>query len=196
MPSLLKAKGLGTYHNELGLKEGSLLTADNIVIDRNDVIKPRRGLANYGTVAPCCGSFNQIITYKDRLLVHDGTKLLFDSDCKNGTFTEFSGCYAPLETGIRIKSVESNGNLFFTTTDGMKKISGTLDSCCNTNFVATANFITSSGGPKALDITGVVTYECGAFLKALAKVAYRVVWGSKEAKKKIINWYPSYRLFI
>ena len=37
MPSLLKAKGLGTYHNELGLKEGSLLTADNVVIDRDDV---------------------------------------------------------------------------------------------------------------------------------------------------------------
>ena len=196
MPSLLKAKGLGTYHNELGLKEGSLLTADNIVIDRNDVIKPRRGLANYGTVAPCCGSFNQIITYKDRILVHDGTKLLFDSDCKNGTFTEFSGCYAPLETGIRIKSVESNGNLFFTTTDGMKKISGTLDSCCNTNFVATANFITSSGGPKALDTTGVVTYECGAFLKALAKVAYRVVWGIKDANKNLILGSPSSRLVI
>ena len=81
MPSLLRARGLGTYHNELGLKEGSLLTADNVVIDRDDVIKPRRGLSNYGTAAPCSGSFKQLITYKERILVHDGIKLLFDSDC-------------------------------------------------------------------------------------------------------------------
>lgn len=130
------------------------------------------------------------------MILHTGTKLLFDCDCELGSFTEFSGTYLPLETGLRIKSVESNGNLYITTDDGIKKISGTLDACCNPNFDASTNFITSSGGPKALDVTGVITYECGGFMEPLAKTAYRVVWGIKDANKNLILGSPSSRYVI
>ena len=77
----------------------------------------------------------------------------------------------------------------------MKKISGTI-ACCATNFVATANFITNSGGPKALDTTGVVTFECGGFLNPLSKTAYRVVWGIKDVNKNLILGSPSSRFVI
>lgn len=196
MPSLLKAKGLATYHNELGLTEGSLITADNVVIDRNDTVRPRRGLGNYGTAVPCCGTIKQLINYKNRVLRHHGSTLQFDCNCESGTFASFSGCFTEIETGIRIKSVEANSNLYFTTDDGIKKISGTINSCCNTNFVTTAGFITNSGGPKALDVNGVLTYECGAFLSGLSKTAYRVVWGTKDNNQNLILGSPSSRLIM
>lgn len=196
MPTLIKNKGLATYHNELGLTEGSLITADNVVIDRNDTVRPRRGLSNYGTAVPCSGTVKQLVNYKDRVLRHHGTKLQFDCNCEVGTFATFDGCYTEIETGIRIKSVESNSNLYFTTNDGIKKISGTLDSCCNTNFVTTACFITNAGGPKALDVNGILTYECGAFLSGLSKTAYRIVWGITDNNKTLILGSPSSRLIM
>ena len=196
MATLLAAKGLGTFNNELGLKDGLLLTADNIVIDRDDVITPRRGITNYGTIAPCCGSYNQTFVYKERLIAHDGTKLYYDSCCQDGCFTQFSGCIVPLESGIRLKGVEANGNLYFTTSDGIKKLAGTLNDCCNTNFVSTSGFITNAGGAKALDTTGNITFECGGFLPPLSKTAYRVVWGIKDANVNLVLGSPSSRYVI
>lgn len=195
MASLIRARGLGTYNNELGLPEGSLIVADNVVIDRDDIITPRRGLANYGTELPCCLTACQIFEYKDKLLLHDGTKLYFDNACNTGSFTAFNGTYLPLESGIRIKSVESNGNLYITTNDGIKKISGTKTNGSN-NFTSAANFITNAGGPKALDTTGTITYECGGFLAPLSKTAYRVVWGLKDNNKNLILGSPSSRFVI
>jgi hypothetical protein len=195
MPAMLKVKGLGTFHNELGLTEGTLLTADNIVIDRNDVARPRRGLADYGTAAPCCGSYCQLLTYKDRILAHDGTKLYFDNETQTGCWAAFSGCFAPTDAGLRIKSVESNGNFYFTTDDGIKKISGTISNDV-TNFKTCSGFVTSAGGVKALDTTGIVTYECGSFLKPLSKTAYRVVWGIKDNNKNLVLGSPSSRFVI
>lgn len=196
MTTLVKAKGLNTFNNELSVKEGSLLTADNIIIDRDDIIKPRRGVENYGSVAPCCGSYCQIIDYKDRILVHDGCTLYYDCCCNAGTFTAFAGTYNVIESGIRMKSVESNGNLYFTTSNGVKKISGTLNSSCQTNFTCAANFIDDAGGPKALDVTGNVSYAAGGFLAGLSAVAYRIVWGVRDANNNLIQGSPSSRLVI
>lgn len=180
----------------MGLPEGSLLTADNIVIDRDDVIRPRRGLANYGTIFPCCANVSQLFAYKKKVLAYDCSKLYFDCSNDAGCFTAFSGTYLPLESGLRIKSIKSNGNLYFTTNDGIKKISGTLDSSCNTNFTTSTNFITDAGGPKALDTTGTITYECGGFLNPLSKTAYRVVWGIRDNNQNLILGSPSSRYVI
>ena len=121
MPSLLKAKGLQTFHNELKLPEGALLTADNIVIDRNDVVRPRRGFGDYGCCGlnppacpcPCSGiRVCQLIAYKDRILLHYCCRVHYDCECSAGCFTPFTGTVSATCSGIRIKSVESNGNLY------------------------------------------------------------------------------------
>ena len=111
MPILLKNRGLHTFSNELRLPEGAMTKADNIVIDRNDIITSRRGIADYGTVAPSTDVYEQIITYKERLLVHANDILYFDSDAQDGTFTAFNGTYTTPEAGIRLKYIESNSNL-------------------------------------------------------------------------------------
>jgi hypothetical protein len=196
VPSILKAKSLATFKNQLDLPEGSLLVADNIVIDKDNIIMPRRGFSVYGTTTPCTTQIKNLITYKERVLRHYGTKLQYDCCCNAGTFATFAGCYTEPEVGIRIKYVESNSNLYFTTSDGIKKIGGTLDSCCNTNFTTAASFITDAGGPKALDITATLSISCGAFLSGLSKTAYRFVWGRKDVNNNLILGAPSNRLVV
>lgn len=44
-----KAAGLKTFKNELTLDEGSQIVANNVVIDRDNVVESRRGFGLYGT---------------------------------------------------------------------------------------------------------------------------------------------------
>jgi hypothetical protein len=196
MPSIIKAKTLSTFKNKLDLPEGSLIKADNVIIDQDNILMPRRGFAVYGTSTPCCVDIKAVFPYKKRILRHYGSTLQYDCCCNSGTFSSFSGSYSELESGLRMKSVESNSNLYFTTTDGIKKISGTLDACCNTNFTTGAGFITSAGGVKALDLTGTISYCCGAFLTTLSKTAYRMVWGIRDKNNTLIIGAPSSRLVV
>jgi hypothetical protein len=193
--SLLKARGLETYHNELGLSEGALKVADNIVIDRRDTVQPRRGMSEYGNTTSGDVQIKSLLTYKDRILRHYGTTLEFEDDARTGVFTAFSGSFTEVESDIRIKYVEANSNLYFTSSDGIKKIGGTLTGGA-TNFTTTAGFIVDAGMPKALDISGVVSYSIGAFLPALSGVAYRIVWGKRDENNNLLLGAPSLRLVV
>ena len=197
MVSMVKSIGLSTFYNELNLPDGALTKADNIVIDRNHIIRPRRGLSDYGTAAPS-GTYEQLITYKERILTYNETTLFYDSDSQDGTFSAFSGTYSPAEVGLRLKSIESNGNLYFTSADGIKKISGLLTSGA-TNFTTSSGFITASGGVKALDVTGSLVHEVGGFIGASPtdnQTAYRIVWAIEDANKNLIIGSPSSRLVM
>ena len=124
---VLKAKGLYTHFNVLSaVPEGALVEAINVVIDRNEVIEPRRGFAKFGqNFGLGADRAKQLINYKNRILVHYDDVLAYDSDGA-GTFLNFDGSYTEPDPGIRIKSIESNGNLYFTSNEGIKKISALL----------------------------------------------------------------------
>ena len=196
MPTNLKITGLSTYHNELDQPCGTLLTADNIVIDRKNVATSRRGFADYGGTYPCdCDRGKQLIMYKDRIIRHFDTTLQYECCCRTGcTWTSFSGSYTETEPCLRIKYTESNGNLYFTTNDGIKKISGTINDCCQTNFACIS--ITNAGAPKALDLTGSVKYTCTGFLCTNSQTAYRILWGIRDCNCNVILGSPSGRLLI
>ena len=141
------ALGLHSFKNELTLEDGALVQANNIVIDKDGVIEPRRGMKIYGdSFGTASDVSKQLLQYKGRILIHYATKLLFDDG--SGAFSEFSGTYTELESGLRIKSVESNGNLYFTTNEGIKVISA-LEA---TELTTDPGYIVSAGVPKALDI--------------------------------------------
>jgi hypothetical protein len=191
MPYLIRARGLATYDNELNLPDGSLTKADNIIIDRRDVIECRRGYADYGTsFGTSTDRANQLLIYKNRLIRHINNELSFDDG--NGTFTAFNGTYEELEAGLRLKYIESNSNFYFTTSDGVKKISATSAS----EFSSSSGYITNAGGPKALDITGNPEYNISGFLTASSRVGYRVVWGINDVNNNLILGTPSARLVI
>lgn len=180
-----EAKGLHTFKNELTLPDGALVKADNVVIDRDNVIEPRRGFKLYNSFGSDGDTTKQILQYKDRLLVHYSNKLAFESI--NGTFTDFNGDYNELESGLRIKGIETSGNFYFTTSNGIKKISAINSS----QFTTSGNYIIEAGAAKALDLSGKCNYESEGFLTADSVCAYRIVWGYKDVNQNLILGYPS-----
>jgi hypothetical protein len=191
LASLLQCKGLKTFVNRLGaLPEGSLLQAKNIVVDRDGIAEPRRGFNIYGTAYPALDDrTNSLLAYKGRVLRHFDSTLQYDSDGL-GTFASFSGSIDPVETGLRIKGVESNGNYYFTTDTGIRKIPAKVASDLSTATIVYA------GGPKALDASIVITYSTAGFMAANSKVAYRVVWGLNDINDNLILGTPSSRAVL
>lgn len=182
--AMLRARGLHTFNSYLSaIPEGALLKADDVVIDKDGVIEPRRGITQYGTVgATIADAAKQLILYKDRILAHYSSSLSFDDG--TGTFTDFSGTFSETETGLRIKSVESNSNLYITTADGIKKIAATSAATLGSASVGAA------GPIKALTGTGQCDFTQPIF-PGYSKVAYRVTWGTKDVNGNLIEGAPS-----
>lgn len=188
----LKATGLQKSPNQLSLPEGALVEASNIIIKRSNVIESRRGFKTYGTTLPSPSDIcKQLMTYKQRILRHFNTTIQYDSDGL-GTFLPFAGSYSEVTPGLRIKYIEANGNLYFTTNRGIQKISAVTAA----DFTTASGFITPSGGIKALDISGRPITISGGFLPADSKVAYRVVWGTKDINGNLILGTPSARIEV
>jgi hypothetical protein len=179
----LKISGLYTNPNQFSeLPEGALSKADNCVIDKGSVIESRRGFKQYGSALTVgSGQVDNFMTYKSRLLVAYNSKIAYDSDGA-GAWVDYSGTYIP-PTGYKIQSIQQNGNLYFTTDSGIKK----LQSLTGT--------IGNAGTPKALDGIGSTTGASG-FLSNGNNVAYRLVWGIKDANNNLIVGSPSGRLVV
>lgn len=194
MPSTvnLKAAGLYTSPNELDRVEGALTEADNVIIKRDGIIEQRRGFKLYGDALPASSyRVSQLTTYRARILRHYNNVLQYDSD-GNGKFQSFAGFYLPAEISLRTKFAESNGNLYFTSSEGIKKISAKNA----TQFSTEEGYIKDAGAEKALDITGKVVYTPNlqsGFLPQDSAVAYRLVWNNKDANNVLITGTPSQR---
>lgn len=194
---LLRAKGLYSYPNNLSeVPEGALSVADNVIIDRNGVVEPRRGFKQYGDEFGIgTDRVKQLMTYKTRILRHFNSTIQYDNG--SGVFTAFAGDYFETEVGLRIKYLEANGNFYFTTNEGIKRISATSPS----EFTAAPRYIKNAGGVPALDVTGVVNYATGGFftwntVPSYTKVAYRVTWAFNDANGNLVEGSPSARLVL
>lgn len=185
-----KLKGLYTFGNELLQPEGSLFIADNVNIDEPNVVTQRRGFNDYADMlATESLRIRQLLDYKNTPIRHYNDKLEFH---RNGVFEQFDGSYYELDTDIRIKSVPANGNLYFTTSEGIKKISALNAS----EFSVAAGYITNAGVPEALDISGKIVYTSSGFLPPLSKVAYKVLFGKKDVNTNLLLGTPSARYVV
>lgn len=194
---ILKASGLNTQPNQLSVPEGSLIVANNVVINRDNVIEPRRGFTQYGTPIGSSGDVaSQLLEYQTRILRNYNDVLQWDTLVENSLgesiFDTFSGSYEEVIPGLRMKSVQANKNLYFTTADGIKKISAVSAD----DFSTAAGYITNAGGIKALDISTALAITYGSsdgFLDDDSAVAYRAVWGIRDANNNVILGTPSSR---
>ncbi len=185
---MLRAKGLFTFQNFLSaIPEGALLDATNVVIDRDGVIEPRRGIHEYGDFGLLADRAKQLLNYKNRILAHYDSTIAYDDG--TGTFADFSESFSEVDSGLRIKGVELNGNFYVTTSSGIKKIEA------NSSDLSTA-IISDAGGVKALNGTAVVNYSTAGFFLGHSKVAYRIVWGIKDINNNLILGSPSSRIVI
>lgn len=188
--TLVKAKGLATFSNPLSsVPEGSFADVSNVVVDRNEIIEPRRGYAQYGnSFGTSSDRTKQLFSYKDTVLRHVLSEIQFDIDT---TFNAFSGPnVSEVQTGVRIRSIEANGNFYFVSSTGIKKISARSAS----DFPNIQ--IQESGGVKALDLIAVPDYTNPGFLTPNSKCAYRVVWGVRDLNENLILGVPSPRSVV
>lgn len=191
---ILKAAGLQTSANKLNLDEGAMSLAKNVIIKRENIIEQRRGFKLVGNSLPSNNDrVLQLSVYRNRLIRHyDDNKLQFDST-GNFTFEDYLANVIETEEGLRIKFVESNGNLYFTTSEGIKKLSAKTSS--QLDEIEPIN----SGAVKALDLEAKIIYTANAqtgFLPQDAAVAYRVDWVKKDNNNNRIDGSPSQRAVI
>lgn len=187
MSRLTAARGLVTSSNELSRPDGALSVGDNIVIDYDGVIQQRKGYKEYSQLF--ASSPKQLFTYKSKILAHYDQVLTFDSSTP-GTFASFTGTFSPLVSGLRIKSLEASGNFYFTTSEGMKVISVKSPS----DFPSAA--IKNAGAVEATDLSGKLIPDAAGFLPAQSKVAYRLVFGYKDANNNLHLGTPSSRIIL
>lgn len=188
-----RAKGLYTHSNPLAdsaVPAGSFANVSNVVVDRNEIIEPRRGFKQYeNSFGDGTDRAKQLLTYKDSVLRHVLSELQFDL---NGAFSTFNSLedIQEIQSGLRIKGIEANGNLYFTTLTGIKKISAR----------SSADFPTISiqdaGGAKSLDLLAAPDYSTPGFLSPYSRVAYRLVWGKKDLNENLILGEPSARTVV
>jgi hypothetical protein len=191
----LKALGLNYSPNALALPEGSLVIANDVIVRRDNVIESRRGFREYSeTFGASSDHSKQLISYKDRILNHYSNILQYDTGAVDAEgkeiFANFYGTYTETETGLRIKSIEANKNLYFTTDKGIKKIAARTAS----DFTTSAGFIKDAGAVKALDFSANLSVSQGqntGFLPNDSAVAYRILWGYKDLNDNLILGAPS-----
>ncbi len=188
---VVKSAGLHTFNNYYGsIPSGALLEALNVVIDRGDIVEPRRGFHQYGTTfLTSLDRSKQLISYKNRMLRHIGNQIEYDSDGA-GLFSPFLGTLSEVESGLRIKSIEANGNLYITSDEGIKKISA----------LSSGDFssvpIEMAGGVKALELDASVDYSTEGFLSKNSACAYKLVWGKKDLNENLLLGSPSPRVVV
>lgn len=203
MPSLsvIKANGLFFAPNQLDVPSGSLVEASNIVIDRPDVIELRRGYHLYGTeMGTSTDRCKQLLSYKGKLLRHFANRIQYEDGVNNAgtaTFFDFNEIVSGIsqqaqitepQTGIRVKAIEANSNLYLTTSEGIKKISA------KSADTFAASPMTKAGGVKALDAEVRLVADLGdqsSFLPPDSGVSYKVLWGTKDANGTLILGAPS-----
>lgn len=175
----VQQKGLKTHQNPLALPPGSLLRALNVVIDEDNVIRSARGFKGFG--AAVANVHENVFGYKGQVLAHYNSALARYS-VDGTTITPYSGTYAAI-SGWRMKSMLANRNFYFTTDEGVKKLD------------AIAASVVQCGGIKALDGTAALSGSSG-FMSDNTAVAYRIVWGFKDANENLILGSPSQRITV
>jgi hypothetical protein len=178
-----KTLGKVSQFNPMSVEKGSCIVAENCVFEREGVAENRRGHAYYAEVGAAPATVvKQFLTYLDTTLIHYDSKIAFD----NGTSspTDYGGSYdAP--TGSKIRSAESNRNLYFTTSEGIKRIS---------NVTGTAAVKAGLSRPT---VTTLALTGASGFLADNTGVAYRAcfvrydTWGntytSEPSLRNVIN---------
>jgi len=187
MARLTLQRGLVTSVSELTRADGAAVVMDNVVIDLENSVQQRRGFREYSQLLS--SPSKQVTTYKNRIIAHYENILAFDNG--SGLFTNFAGNYEELVSGLRIKALEANGNFYFTTKEGVKKIS-----VKNASDLTASTPIINAGAAKAIDLTGTVIPDAAGFLPAQSKVAYRVVFGYKDANSNLQRGVPSSRTIL
>lgn len=179
----LQLRGLYTSPNNLSaIPQGALEVADNVVIDRINIVESRRGQTQYGSpLAIGSSQVKKLFNYASSLIVNYDDAMGYDAG--NGNWVTYPGTYVAPSNDYKMRSLEALKNFYFTTSKGIYKI----DRISNTPRPA--------GVVEALSGTFSLVGSSG-FLVANTAVAYRLVWVYTDANGNLLQGAPSQRLVV
>jgi hypothetical protein len=179
----LQLRGLYTAPNNLsGVPAGALEIADNVVINSKSLIESRRGQTQYGTPLVIGDEqVNKLFNYSSSLIVNYEDKMAYDAG--SGSWVDYPGTYIAPSNLAKMRSLEALRNFYFTTSQGIYKID------------ALSAAPRPAGVARALGGTGALVGGSG-FLVDDSAVAYRIVWGYRDANTNLILGAPSQRLIV
>lgn len=182
----VKAKGLVTSTNQLSTDtpEGAMSVATNVVIDNDNTVQSRRGFQRFND------GFDNVVDRADKLAEYQGKVIAHRANddkltyFTGTTWSDYSGTYKHPDASLgRMRFSEAKGNLYFTTANGVKMLD-----------VVTGP-VYSTGMPKGLD--GVLSLSgSSGFMANDTQVAYRILWGARDANNNLYQSAPSQRLTI
>jgi hypothetical protein len=148
----LKANGLYTAPNYFsGVPSGALVVADEVVIDQDNVLQPRRGFTRLtGEFALVSDRAERYERFKGVLIAkYGGTKL---AKYQSNAWVPYSGSYPnPDDTLARGRFFQENKNLYLTTSTGIWKLDDPL------------NQPVRAGVPRGLDLQLQLSGSSGFF---------------------------------
>jgi len=189
LSQVLDAKGLITYVNTLGTQApaGALAVANNVNCNTTGTIEGRRGFEFYSDQQfdVTNGYITKLFSYESTLYASYNAGQ-FAQDNGAGVWTTYGSGFKMLPPidGF-LHQMLAGGNSYFTTNNGVYKLSG-----------VNANPPVQAGSPSALDTTTVVsgTVSTG-FLYASSNCAYEIVWGYVDQSNLEILGAPSYAAY-
>lgn len=180
----LRNRGLYLHGSYLGgdVPEGAMSRADNVVLDRENIIEPRRGMPVYGQAISGLipSATRRLISFSGSLFAHNSNQLYRDIGAGAWAFERSA---TPPSTEVRLRDVEYRGNLYVTSSEGILKLDGV------------GRPWRAAGVPRPLDSTGALTGGSG-FLADQRSVAYRATLHYTDANKREVVSAPSQRLIV
>lgn len=203
----LKTRGLSLTDNVLLAPGGAMNMAKNIIMDRDDTYRARRGmpLSTYGfgasytidsitnySIGKYASGFLGTDTNSPRMLSRASNTSAWVAPTANSPFSNAVYSFGPLNAGSPMRFAEANRNLYITTWQGIQRIDA----------LGAAGQL--AGMARALDCAPVMTSRTAAgagtyntgFLQPDTACAYRVVWGYKDRNGAIVLGPPSGRATV
>lgn len=180
---VLKVKGLFRQPNNLGsIPDGALEEAENVYIRREDTAEPRRGFNFYGpSFGISTDRAKQLLIYKKRIIRHYSD--IISRDDGSGIFTDYSGSFNSPDSKMKIRGIELNGNFYITTDKGIQRLDDLPSQ------------FQPAGVTRALDLEAELV-DAEGFFEADNQVAYRILWGFKDANNNLLLGSPSERVVL
>ncbi len=187
-PEIKTFGGLYLQQNSFNLPDGCMEVANNVSIPSDDLIQKCRGYYNYFS-QDNTSQLNNLFLFDDYLLSITDSSLSYYTDTglepnlvgqQNIIPQDDSATIEISYPGVS-RSVQSNGNLYFTTDNGVLKLPDVTSR------------VYQSGAPQGLDIetsivlNGVAT----SFIGAAVSVGYRVLFGYMDLNDNLILGAPS-----
>jgi hypothetical protein len=169
----IQARGLYLGASDPQKPDGAMDEATNVNISRDGIAETRRGLDIIGTKA-----VTRVWPYKDNLVGHGTTTLARSAD--GATWVDYSTALAA-PSDVAVRAIEAQSCLFLTSAAGIVRV----DSLTSEPVAA--------GVPEALDIGLTLSTPAGTAVPTANQIAYRMLFGRKDANGRLILGGPSSR---